>query len=210
MWNSGNCSFRLKENKSFKYYRENLSRSFMIFLLNAPCLKSLRSALIVVSFVHMFISTYSVRCSSGANVIGDLSSQCNSNSVVLYNPKTIEIYHSKQNPWMIARLATYSSQKPFYIFAHQMDTSADSSSSVKWLAVESMWQLCRRVISTWAHLFLVYPKQMKHVHWPRRCAVSKVNHAKHFGPLSVPYGLVPLSGTPNEDQPNVIGAENEL
>lgn len=53
---------------------------------NAPCRRSRKSALITVSLVHILSSTYSVRCSSGANVIGDRSSQWSSNSDVLYIP----------------------------------------------------------------------------------------------------------------------------
>lgn len=64
-----------------RIYRKNFTSS-----PKAPCLKSLKSALILVSFVHIFSKTYSVKCDSGAMVIGDFSSQCSSSSLVLYIP----------------------------------------------------------------------------------------------------------------------------
>lgn len=58
-------------------------------LPKAPCRRSLKSALTVVSFVHILSKTYSVKWSSGANVTGDLFSQCKISSDVLNIPKIV-------------------------------------------------------------------------------------------------------------------------
>lgn len=52
----------------------------------APWRRSLRSAFIIVSFVNISRSTYSVRCSSGAKVTGDFFSHCRLRSASLYIP----------------------------------------------------------------------------------------------------------------------------
>lgn len=77
MWKKKNCIL----------LNLHLKIEFLLIVLpKAPWRKSLRSALIIVSFGHMSSKTYSVKCNSGARVIGDFGSQCNSNSEVLYIP----------------------------------------------------------------------------------------------------------------------------
>lgn len=172
-------------------------------LPNAPCRRSFKSALITVSFVHILSSTYSVKCSSGASVIGDFGSQWSSNSVVLNIPAAesngsfiFQMRKWKYNLWH----STYSFRKLFHIFVRQMGISVNSSSNEVWLEGVSIWWRCHRATQTSIHLSRMCQESMTIVHWLGKCAASKLNHATIFRPLSTPFVSVQLHGTPNVDQ----------
>lgn len=138
----------------------------------------------MVSFVHIFSKTYSVKCSSGAKVIGDFSSQCNSNSDVLYIPSN-ESFKSFKIAIIVYDFMnlTHNSRTPFCISVRQMGISVNSSSNEVWPVYELKWWQYHRVKLKLKHLFQVFQERPRLVHLPKKCAAPKVHHAIHFVPL---------------------------